>query len=285
MAGKATGVTALVKFITARERHRVAKEAGRKVDRPDPIISTFRFCNVRRNDDRVTKWVHENYLDRWRDAPDLWFALLVARLFNNEETLEALARRGCVLPFKPEAMGEVLHARREEGMKNFNAAYIVSTNGRAMDKVDYVIDMVLKPAWADRVRFSSAVGALDTLDGLHGLLMTLNGMASFMAAQVVADLKYATPDKWEDFYSFAASGPGSRRGLNRVLGLDKDAPMPELVFRQRLAGLWGKVNARLKWAQDLTAQDLQNCLCEFDKYERARTGDGRPKQLYTPKGE
>lgn len=30
----------------------------------------------------------------------------------------------------------------------------------------------------------------------------------------------------------------------------------------------------------LSAQDLQNCLCEFDKYERVRLGEGRPKQLY-----
>lgn len=284
MAGKATGVTALVKFITVRERHRVAKEAGRKVDRPDPIISTFRFCNVRRNDDRVTKWVHENYLDRWRDAPDLWFALLVARLFNNEETLEAIEKG--ILPFKPEYLRTTLHHRSNKmGLKNFNAAYIVSTNGRAMDKVDYVIDYVLAPAWKERGYVSGSLARATALDAAHQILKGLNGLASFMAAQVVADLKYAAPDKWEDFYSFAASGPGSRRGLNRVLGLDKDAPMPELVFRQRLAVLWGKVNARLKWAQDLTAQDLQNCLCEFDKYERARTGDGRPKQLYTPKGE
>ena len=283
MAGKATGVTALVKFITARERHRVAKEAGRKVDRPDPIISTFRFCNVRRNDDRVTKWVHENYLDRWRDDPDLWFALLVARLFNNEETLDILT--DTVLPFNPEKMRARLHARRDNGRKNFNAAYIVSTNGRAMDKVNYVIDYVLAPAWKGRGNMAAMMRRATTLGQAHQHLGRLNGLASFMAAQVVADLKYADPAKWKDFQSFAASGPGSRRGLNRVLGLDKETGMTEVAFRERLAVLWGKVNARLKWAQDLTAQDLQNCLCEFDKYERARTGDGRPKQLYTPKGE
>ena len=30
----------------------------------------------------------------------------------------------------------------------------------------------------------------------------------------------------------------------------------------------------------LHAQDLQNCLCEFDKYERVRLGEGRPKSTY-----
>jgi hypothetical protein len=28
------------------------------------------------------------------------------------------------------------------------------------------------------------------------------------------------------------------------------------------------------------AQDLQNCLCEFDKYERVRLGEGRPRSNY-----
>ena len=30
----------------------------------------------------------------------------------------------------------------------------------------------------------------------------------------------------------------------------------------------------------LHAQDLQNCLCEFDKYERTRLGEGRPRSRY-----
>ena len=33
------------------------------------------------------------------------------------------------------------------------------------------------------------------------------------------------------------------------------------------------------------AQDIQNCLCEWDKYERARLGEGRPKQLFRPKAQ
>ena len=35
----------------------------------------------------------------------------------------------------------------------------------------------------------------------------------------------------------------------------------------------------LGWKK-LCAQDVQNCLCEFDKYERVRLGEGRPKSKY-----
>jgi hypothetical protein len=33
----------------------------------------------------------------------------------------------------------------------------------------------------------------------------------------------------------------------------------------------------------LCAQDLQNCLCELDKYERVRLGEGKPKRRFVPK--
>lgn len=277
-----TAVAALAKFVEARERHRVAKEAGGNPARADPIISKYRFCNVRRNDDRVTKWIHRHILTPWRDQPHLWFALVVARLFNNEPTLdELLAPANCVLPFKPEAMRKILHARKAAGQKNFNAAYIVSTNGLAMDKVDYVIDRVLTPLWEARRKITRDMD-VGQLANCHLLLTEYQGLGSFMAAQVLADLKYASPDKWEDFHTFAASGPGSRRGLNRVLGRPVDAPWREADFRNVLGDLRTMLNARLGM-EPLTAQDVQNCLCEYDKYERVRTGQGEPKQLYKPK--
>lgn len=281
MVPSRSAVTAFVKFICARERHRVAKVAGRAVSKPDPIISQYRFCNVRRNDDRVTKWIFAHYLDRWRTSENLWFALVVARLFNNEDTLAEIA--DCVLPFKSEPMRKALAARRAAGKKNFNAAYIVSTNGRAMDKVDYVIDFVLTPAWESRKRLARMM-QVGQLGNVHIELSGLQGLGSFMAAQVIADLKYAFPAQWEDFHTFAASGPGSKRGLNRVLGRDLKAPWNEIAFREALLTLRDKVNARLSW-EPLTAHDIQNCLCEYDKYERARLGEGRPKQIYTPVGD
>lgn len=271
-----------VKFIEARERHRKWREGITKKPKAawiDPIISAYRFCNVRRNDDRVTKWIFNNILFPAAHHEHLWFALVVARLFNLEDSLGDLMRANCILPFKPEKMREVLHKRRNGGLKNFNGAYIVSTNGRAMDKVDYVIDVVLKPLWEKRAKLRPKI-MVGQLANAHLALVGEQGLGSFMAAQVLADLKYA-PDGhvWEDFDTFAASGPGSKRGLNRVMGFAPDTPFRESIFRDRLATLRDRVNARLKM-EALTAQDIQNCLCEFDKYERARRGEGRPKQGY-----
>lgn len=265
-------------FINARERHRVGRETGKPVKRPDPIISEFRFCNVRRNDDRVTKWVLGNIVEPFKDDPHLWFYLVIARLFNKPSTLAAFTYKEYE-KWKPDTWRKKLKALREDG-PIFNGAYIVSTNGIASDKVDYLIDLVLSPLWMNR-KWLTAQMSVGQLANVHMTLMDQQGLGSFMAAQVIADWKYANPNKWEDFHTFAASGPGSRRGLNRVCGFSVNDRWKEHQFRATLGALRDGTNRRLKM-EPLTAQDVQNCLCEFDKYERVRLGEGRPKQLYRP---
>jgi len=137
------------------------------------------------------------------------------------------------------------------------------------------VERVLVPLWAERKHFHKE---RNSLESLHGMLMQYDGLGSFIAAQVVCDLKYIQP--WlgaPDWQTFAASGPGSRRGLNRVLGRAPDTPWREMDWRMVLEELADK--AAIK-KFNLHNQDLQNCLCEFDKYERARLGEGTPKQIY-----
>lgn len=266
-------VNDLVRFIKERESIRLKKEAGKPQPwTKDPILGKYRFCNVHREDDRVTRWLRANWYPHFDGDPDIWFAAVVARLLNLPESLTDVVEY--TVPFSPKAFAAMLHGRKIQKLNNFNAAYIVSTNGVAMEKVDYLVERVLKPLWADRRHFQGK----QALDFLHQLLMRYDGMGSFIAAQVVADLKYIEP--WKnapDWWTFAASGPGSRRGLNRVLNRPPETPWREVDWQMVLEELADKAAVKkLK----LHAQDLQNCLCEFDKYERARLGEGTPKQIY-----
>lgn len=272
-------VKELVAFIKERESIRVKKEAGKP--RPwtkDPILAKYRFCNVHREDDRVSRWLRDIYYPQFDGLDDLWFIAVVARLFNNPDTLGENGIGPWLLRSEQfRLMRNVLHERKTSDLKNFNAAYIVSTNGVSMDKVDYLIDRVLRPLWAARKQMRPRIG--DLLEEYHAKLMTFDGLGSFIAAQVVADLKYMEPLKSaEDWWTFAASGPGSRRGLNRVYERGVNAPWNERRWWEDLTKLRGSVNMHLP--EPFHAQDLQNCLCEFDKYERARLGEGTPKQIY-----
>lgn len=269
-------VRELVAFIKERESIRLKKEAGKP--RPwtkDPILDKYRFCNVHREDDRMTRQLRGIAdVQDVNTHVDLWFWWIVARLFNKDQTMAAI--NGATLSFKPEAMRKALKKQREK-YTIFNAAYIVSTNGVRMDKVDYLIDRVLTPLWAARKVLRPL--PTYTLAGYHASIMQFDGLGSFIAAQVVADLKYMEPLKSaEDWWTFAASGPGSRRGLNRVCDNPPTQAWKENEWRHELANLGSLVAERLPF--QLHDQDLQNCLCEFDKYERARLGEGTPKQIY-----
>lgn len=261
-----------------RERDAIRKKKERGEPRPwtdDTILDTFRFCNIRREDDKVTRWIAENWRTPYQNHTFIAFGMVVARLFNLPSTLEAI---GYPKKWNPPKVIRTLKKIREDG-PIFNGAYIVSTNGRKMDKVDYVVNMVLNPLWQHRAELVLLRHA--TLQELHTRLMSFDGLGSFMAAQVVADVKYV-PTLYKavnDWHTFAASGPGSRRGLNRIMNQPVKFPWKEQVWHRTLTELRKTVNDQT--GKNLHAQDLQNCLCEFDKYERVLHGEGKPKQKYS----
>lgn len=283
------GVERLKAWIVEREATRIRKESGDqslwdmsvrggKVQwTQDPIIRAWRFCNVRREDDRVTRWIATNWREPQRDDPDLWFAMLVARFINWPDTLLDI---WYPVPWNPGAFLRTMARRKADKLKCYTGAYMVRADREHADKAAYQEAVVFTPMWEARSRLRPKKG--DTLNSYHMLLGQFHGLGSFMAAQIVADLKYVQPlSLASDWHTFAASGPGSRRGLNRVRGYDKNKPWAEEAWRIDLGRLSEELSIKTGTRNEpLHNQDLQNCLCEFDKYERFRLGEGRPRSKY-----
>lgn len=265
-----------------RERHRVytRKAAGKPWPwTADPILQQYRFCNVYRNLDKESALIQSMWLAPHIDDKDAWFAMVVARLVNWWPTLEAV---GYPVPWRPARFVAALDARKTAGQKVFTGAYMVRADPHATgSKAAYLAESVLSPLWVARSEVRPKSG--DTLDAFHTRLTGYRDMGSFMAAQVVADVKYGSSHlaAAPDFNTWAASGPGSRRGLNRVLGLAVDQPWAEPIWRETFTALHKRVTPQLTAMPYITGQDLQNCLCEFDKYERVRLGQGRPRSKYS----
>lgn len=79
--------------------------------------------------------------------------------------------------------------------------------------------------------------------------------------------------------TWAPAGPGSIRGANRLYG----RPLEKKVSQEQFLEEIRKLFADLRHGGGIPGMemmDFQNCHCEFDKYERALHGEGRPKQLY-----
>lgn len=268
------------------ERHRIYERrvAGKPAPwTKDKILATYRFCNVYRELDRVTKWITEHWRGPHATYDDLWFAMVIARLVNHPDTLQEMAFPG---RWNKKHFLSVMHARKRSGEKTFGSAYIVSTGGQSMDKAEYLAKNVLDPMWERRKLLRPKRG--DSLRAYHNRLMDENGMGSFMAAQVLADIKYVEPLlSAKDWWTFASSGPGSRRGMWYVMGQDpKKNHWKEHEWREALSELQELVRPHLREAgmPRMHAQDLQNCLCEYHKYRRTQLGTGRPKQRFQPHG-
>jgi hypothetical protein len=107
------------------------------------------------------------------------------------------------------------------------------------------------------------------------------GLGSFMTAQIVADLKYLpfiqnVPDWW----TWAAPGPGSMKGLNAVLGRPISQRWREQEWKLEIEHLNALENEALGDLGPFHCQDTQNHCCEFSKFEKTRLGIGRPRQVY-----
>lgn len=275
----------IVAFILAREDIRIRKERGDPWPwSDDKILNAFRFCNVRRNDDAQTRLIHSNWLKPHADDPDLWFAMTVARLVN---WWPSLADVGYPVPWDTGRFQRAMAKRKAAGQKVFTGAYMVRADAVLTgSKADYLALYVLDPLWQAREKVRPRSG--DTLQKFHSRLMEYRDMGSFMAAQIVADVKYANPShlaRASDWMDWAAAGPGSLRGLNRVAERPKDHPYRKWGWQAEFAPFLKALRAKLAaagFSPPLTGQDAQNCLCEWDKYERVRLGEGFPRAIYRP---
>lgn len=253
----------LAYWIREREEVRLRKEAGNpKPWSIDPILQNTYFCNVRREDDRVTRWLQAN---GWRDEfnPRLVSMLVLARMFNLPQHLACL---------EPDMPLEECKARtkkiRADGNQIFNGAYIITTCGKKMDKVDYVYETVSKT--------ESMVFDFSSLRDCHSDLTRVDGLGSFLAAQVVADLKNTPGHPLQDapdWWMWSAHGPGSLKGLSYLY----DFKVTPTMYANRIWQSWEIVRELVHIK--LHMQDFQNCLCEFSKYVRVKNG-GRSKRRY-----
>lgn len=268
-------------FIIEREAIRERHDARlpRKDWTLDPIFRRYRFCNVRREDDRVTRWLKKNWRDPYFDSPNMTAAMVLARLINWPPTLEWM---GFPEKWEPERMVECIHDMQAKD-KAWSSAYVVTTCGKRMDKAVYVVEMAT--AIQQRPWYSPNMG--DTLASVWERLCTVDGLgAGFLAAQVVADLKHV-PDSpltfAPDWWKWAVPGPGSKRGLNRYIGFALNSHWRLKDWQGSLSNMIYEVEPHTQPViGKLSAQDWQNCLCEFDKYERVRLGQGKPRKEYTP---
>ena len=252
----------------------------------DPYMGTVRYCNVHREDDKVTRWMRTNWSTA--QSPIWWFVL--GRMLNYIPSLESLVEFGVsstdgerdesVLP-SIDGIGEGLKAIRECGTKIFTSVYTISTCGESTDKIDYVMRVVQSVAeWEAK---SMQADKFESLEKCHRWLMRVKGLGSFLSAQVIADLKNTKGHplaQAPDFWTWCAPGPGSIKGLQEYF--DNTVRITPGNFKAHIQQCWEEVMLLITPSiPPIHMQDFQNCLCEFSKYERVKKG-GHVRNRYIP---
>lgn len=277
-------------FYWVREREEIRRRKDMGLDQSswtvDPILSKYRFCNVRREDDLVTIWVREHIRQPFADHPHLWFMLCIARQINWPPMLDILVNGYGSWPdqdgFDLKCLVAQLQARKSSGEKIYTGAYMISAPAsKGADKQLYIGDAVIGDLWRRQEIFARHFSASPTLQRTHELITRSDGWGPFMAYQAVVDMRFtALLAKADDVDTWAAAGPGTLRGLNRLHGRKVDAALSQGQALTEMRAIYKIIQQETGIAMDFS--DVPNVLCETDKYLRTKNGEGKPRALYVP---
>lgn len=280
-------------YAIARQEILLRRRAGEP--RPwtdDPVLRAFRFCNVYREDDRVTVWFRENVREPLRNSRHVLMATVACRWFNFIPSMEAL--RPMLLEGRwdlEEARRLLCEVRTAHGQVVTGAFVVHSPNGRGLDKVDgltWCIDRV----WRERYMLQSKIAGGFSLQHAHKALLDLkvDSLGKFMAYEIVTDLRHTyLLHGVQDICSWASAGPGAARGLawvergnlDQVEGYGGEAAQARMNAQMRAIleasrELWP---ARLGPPWEM--REVEHTLCEFDKYRRAQSGQRLKRKFNT----
>jgi hypothetical protein len=286
-----------------QERHRVylKKEAGHpKPWTDDEVLQSYFFTNPYREHDKVTKWFCNNVREPLRNDPQVLMATIIFRWFNLPATGEALMDgpilsdncEGCLLlNWDSEEAFKRLDPIRRNGGQLFTGAFMInSPPGKS--KLEAILERI-DCVWNDYERLIRYF--LDyqlTLQEAHEWLTQYDGLGGFMAYEIVCDLRHTyLLEEATDVLTWCNPGPGAVRGMYRVLGRDfakgnnSSSPPRPRDWDERTAELLAamqEVAKRNKFPR-VELREVEHSLCEYDKYMRAMSGDGRMKRTYSGK--
>jgi hypothetical protein len=248
-------------FVVAREQVRLNRAAGLPRDEwtSDPILSMYKFCNIDREHDAGTIFNRE-HIRPFYNSPQYIAIARLARTINRPETLKAMLDDGVITDsgLNPEDVRDWVTKYKAQGGKVWRPAY---QSGKPAVKGQTFPDwyeIVVRDANRMTPDLMTAI-ELGENEGILAAFERLPTTGSFLANQIIMDIAHTPLMDHTDYKdNFTSLGPGSKRGLEKVYG-SADRYMDK--FAELRAGLPEELSG-------LSLHNIQNCLCEYDKYVR-----------------
>jgi len=292
---------AFFSFVEEREQIRLRKEA----DLPypwtkDQILRDYKFTNVHRHHDRTSRVLRGLFYtpNFHADKKTILMNAATFRYFGTYEFAEAIGWTH----FEDmdnnhwEHVKEVAEDRLANKERVFTGAYVITNQGISAPKQEVVVEYFLKALQKQAEDLRDLTIATESWEDVATEMRKIQGFggSGFMTKEILLDTTYTSFwDNWinhpkdgifsfpMDWDSWTPIGPGARRGAARVSGDDEAKPLKEEDAGNIIDDLMVQQDLFLpdEW-DSLAPHDIQFQLCEFDKYERVRLGQGRPRSRY-----
>lgn len=284
-------------FATARERYAIWLRRKANLSPPwtnDPILRTWKFCNVQRENDRTTVWFRDNVrLPLTMGLPltmpeefterklRLVEATIAFRWFNRIET----GRKVKDLLLYGWDSHKAYHKLKSQKPVVTGAFMVKTPSGRTkLRGLLWCIEQA-------RVELPKIIPTWTTLENAHTSLVELPYMGSFNAYEICMDLRW-TPvlSSAPDTMTWAASGPGATRGFGRLCGdvnlFKSYSKTDQKIMRTLMITLIERANTDPNiWPSDWPRWEMNEAerwACEFDKYMRVAADGKKMKRRFTP---
>jgi alpha-glutamyl/putrescinyl thymine pyrophosphorylase clade 1 len=289
----------------------------------DPILQRYKFTNVFRELDRTTVWFREHVRDRMRADPAVLLATVVFRWFCRQEIGEVIFNSRLLpisgVDMSPWSVflrdGDVSDMRVVIKSAFLKGPYVTGAymlrSPTGMSKLDGMLSLC-EGFWrcsnwrevgacmlpnSRHLEYFPPFGGPVSMQSFTRWLQEFPGMGPFLAYEVACDLQYTDLlNLAPDVATWANVGPGAGDGLNRLRDVVNErprkpkhkwrTPIPESLALEMMRELLSYSQSEYYWPQSWRSWDMrtvEHSLCEFSKYERARLGEGTPKQNYTPR--
>ena len=169
----------------------------------DEILQNYHFTNVKREDDKVSKWLIDNIYNGITVHP--WAVILICRFVNKIESLEPIAqllKDGKFITAKQKLQ------EMSEHKKIFGAAYL-QPEIPGVNRLDKIFD-VLVP------QIIEVQPTTNSLEGAVNDICSIKYLGEFIGGQIAMDALIFLEGEWVDRWTYAPEGPGSLRGIQRL---------------------------------------------------------------------
>lgn len=283
-------------FINEREEVRQRRLAGFSFPwTDDPILRAYKFTNVHRHHDRTSRELRERFYERYYndDRRAILMNCALFRYFGTWEFADAVGWQDYD-NFNFQGIIEIANGRFRLGQRVFTGAYVITNQGISAPKQEVVVNYFLRALHEATPRLLEIAQRTQKWEKVADEMRRINGFGGtgFMTKEILLDTTYT--GFWErkdqspdgsfsfpmDWKIWTPIGPGARRGAARVLGDDSANSVSEGKSLWVIQELLSWVPMLWKYSSELVPTDIQFQLCEFDKYERVRLGQGKPRSRY-----